>query len=1686
MRNFSVFILICLFLAQGSTVSAGTEEVGFYNESVPGQYRWFPMAPLNMNNNRVSLGPGEEIRFELPGDSALKITGVTDSVEVFREYFTWSEEGTAVSRVPYLFCFVSDSSVEIPSEYGSGITLMVRSSDGITGRCYHRVRTGKGTDWIKESRIINRLVSANHPVSLNVMDGDYSPDTMVYRQFRQLENPERIPRGGEGVFIREILMAARLLDQQRVRVMPVTLPGQTAVIDDEIGVLVPHDLEWITEGPALCKITLRTVWPDTQTASQMNAFLSISLDDLTVDETHRTFGYHGGDDPLSISAHAGSAEETFQELTEIDASLGYSRYLYVPSGNHTIKIQSDQQIWCAIERITPVDGSAPGFPTARQNIVISQLNEKEKPVFRSLITLGLDLIPGEYLQDPEWLTASIRDYIDHPLLENEWWNIRNSGSWSRLESGEDQRLFFDPPVSVSSRDSGGSGRFNPGTAWYRLPVNQAVDVPGSSNDELTELVVYDPEKRAEDPPVDVVVDDRAVLIKESWIPGREMASFMVLMTPGAHTLEIRNTNRPLFTQTLLHGSHPVSHWMRGYSRLVPGTSLNYVVDGGAAGRRLRVLWRYPDSGNHVLAVTMGNRDEVTVACDHRNTDPAGFVLTVPPGVFPLTIQSDAPETGWINAGMFSAEQSGPGLSGDSDPDELDKITRFHDSISGLPVSEEISSKPAWEKAVLAAISGDLYRCRMLSSDWELSPAGESVVRTWIDGMTGYHHRALESGLDVVSRYQYRPLWFQELLMEAAMRAGDPVSAWRFVREILKETPEHEAALLTKARLLIHLGDRREAGKILEMFPTDLSPLSMIRDHTRRSLKTSVMDLPDDWAVLSPNPLFKSLPPDLLETRGPVVNLISDNPDSSHDSRLEKFDSGVECIALNENTGIRFTVKHPTVIRLVVRPDTFPDADSTFTPGMGIEIVWRDRDESRIMPVWECPGEPDPFFRYAGTENIVPGKAEIIEIPVFDPESPMEIRCVAGSGTVQVRVQVPGIDDNPAPNQNMISSVQTLHALIWNPAPPDTGMPPGIRILTAAALLHQIKSDFPHRKWIQTMEQFIRRSVQYRVLNQFSNDNPYCFVPFETLPHDTVISNRASVFPDPEPGIPAHIMTPGSSLTFTADGLPPGIITLKASTDPLRKFGFTITADNFPDASLLSESIKEYMCNVRDIRDGILEIALDEATQHPAVKVSCFHSRSGKKRPVPLNETRKYFLVGAGNAVPVMRGRVFGPTVLKLDLRSLNPVEASAETVTVRLTGSDGSQFTQSVTLPSDRDDAAMRVEGFARQSPRIPGLPGFLDISLPDTGPYTMEIKSHGSPVLVRIAAAVFREPERAAIEPMDPIPMEGSKPAENEMPPADTVEQQWNSGVPSDLPLRGQSGGTWLFGARYRDRTRGADADDSTEYFGNDGITGEIGYLRRFEGSGLFCDVRIRGTKPKDEPDAVLGGLDQVWSWNTGFYRLRFRLETHSSFQEIASETEHRNQMRFGIRRSWYPRSYLTIVPFLELFWTDQSLDGTDVSSMDSPVDPRIFNYFDYRHETGAYGGGLVRWNFSRKAYLYSSFRTMTGGSEDSGILGPWWWRMGFRTMAGPVMLDAVFTERDAFGDSLEPNRTRAAISARMFHWSDNRTLWEFRIMDRYTFDTEQNDIRVELRLHFSAGRLLRDFDPFRIPFKSWVEALL
>jgi len=45
---------------------------------------------------------------------------------------------------------------------------------------------------------------------------------------------------------------------------------------------------------------------------------------------------------------------------------------------------------------------------------------------------------------------------------------------------------------------------------------------------------------------------------------------------------------------------------------------------------------------------------------------------------------------------------------------------------------------------------------------------------------------------------------------------------------------------------------------------------------------------------------------------------------------------------------------------------------------------------------------------------------------------------------------------------------------------------------------------------------------------------------------------------------------------------------------------------------------------------------------------------------------------------------------------------------------------------------------------------------------------------------------------------------------------------------------------------------------------------------------------------------------------------------------------------------------------------------------------------------------------------------------------------------------------------------------------------MDRYTFDTEQNDLRLELRLQFSAGRLLRDWDPFRIPFKSWVEALL
>ncbi|MCD4654590.1 hypothetical protein K8T06_11755, partial [bacterium] len=116
---------------------------------------------------------------------------------------------------------------------------------------------------------------------------------------------------------------------------------------------------------------------------------------------------------------------------------------------------------------------------------------------------------------------------------------------------------------------------------------------------------------------------------------------------------------------------------------------------------------------------------------------------------------------------------------------------------------------------------------------------------------------------------------------------------------------------------------------------------------------------------------------------------------------------------------------------------------------------------------------------------------------------------------------------------------------------------------------------------------------------------------------------------------------------------------------------------------------------------------------------------------------------------------------------------------------------------------------------------------------------------------------------------------------------------------------------------------------------------------------------------------------------------------------------------------------------------------------------------------------------------RALTAGDGESGILGQWWLRGGFRVITGPIISGVFYEERRSIGDSLESDRSRLEAHISVYQWQNAEHLWELSIRDRYTFDEEWNDIRAIISVKFCGGYLLRNFDRFRLLNMSRIEIL-
>jgi len=1140
--------------------------------------------------------------------------------------------------------------------------------------------------------------------------------------------------------------------------------------------------------------------------------------------------------------------------------------------------------------------------------------------------------------------------------------------------------------------------------------------------------ILDPDRIAQDKSPKIWIDNQLQPVADLQNPYNAPKEFSIALYPGTYKIKVNSAGRRIYILNPLENTPVIPLISRNYYPLnsVDGQESVFSVSGNHNSGLCRIYYRTDKSNPIDLYLNKHYwKSFLPVHSTYRDSSVFGPVeIAVPPGKNALSFHS---KNGDLKISVYQ-----PRWLADSKQDSLVKdpfletLIKNIDSPEDYPVLlQKLMMKDLTvpEKVLWLSLAGDCFAARdlFLISEFNSSLVSHRMLLAWVYAHTGMNSRALETAWKVITDDE---LPYCDRFMSKMLDAAFTLGS------------KYKAIVIAE-RMLQHNSSNSRIHELIKN----------VKDHHRIYSDVSLEQL-----ARSQSPRFLSIPDTEIISTG--IKLAQSN--GSDYWLLSNTESSA-------GSTIKLKINQPGLIRIALRSPILETSE--YHRSVANLLITSNEINTKI------------------SINLISGQLNELIIPVRQAGD-VNIECLSGCVSINCKIQVPGLIDFYAPSIDVPLIDEYIDILNSRTTQSDL-----YSVYAALQKLMTRDSDFYP---VESLISVLKRSTKWKFLSGWPENYPdKQYLAFTSIDHDPVVEIRALNIKDPDITAKTHLLTSGSKIYFDPSEFDSGEIICSASGMDNMNYSLQVEIDRRALGKLTPVSPVLKIPWRAGTGQRIRIYATLVQGSYP-VKLTVICNRSGLSTSVPVYGSKRYIKLMPNNSASIS-GRILGPACVRLKLRSENP-SPQANSVAVKAYNVKGEYiWDQILELPIELDNNCL-----TKPTKKSVSIPLEVIIPFPENRIHQLTVTnvSCKSPVLIR-ASALMESMEinentdlcnrtDSIITDRDQEMSAEVFDVSEEQLPENKGYIQWNPHAESYYFSRSSRLGTWGLSLGYNDRDRN-NLDDSGDVYASDGFKSKISWNKRIDsGKGLhrfYFDTVAGATSPSEEPKGMIGHFRGAATWHIGRSGFRTRLNLSTTFQSYDAERLSRNKFQFDIRKSLKPGPRLSWLTVLGVYKID--LDSDKIDSMEYKPHPQIYTEFDARHDSGFYLMTKLSVLPTPHISLYIRMRTLTAGDGESGLLGPWWARIGFRSVAGPVIYGVFFEERQTFGTSLEPDRSRINAHLSVCKWLAGSQLWELSIQDRYTFKKQWNDIRATISVKFNSGNLLGDFDPFQLLDHNRIESL-
>lgn len=1687
--NLLVKLIVLLILAAASMEPASAS-LQTLLAAGPFHRQWEPVSPDGWSSHSITLQPGITAQIYIPACSGLRIESLspTDSVQVFSNTLSGAG-GAPCSQVPVSPARAPDGALLFPTGMISGTIFDLSATETIEIRLSRHASSARPYFWESLCReTLQELDDGTLRQAVFTLsdaaesDGDFSLTGIWIRMIRSAADISETRRNPDGDFrsaiqritgMFGILAGEDTCDEPFEALYPtVDIPATDRVGGSTGYHALPAGDDIAVSGPAWLMLSMRVPWA-TRPAASMNELPF----DLLID------GKSSGFWP----------DHTCRFFTD-PAVPGYSAAVdlnvFVPAGQHRLGFHSETPVLLQGSVRRPIFGEA----------------ETGADWFS---TNPMDQIPAHRFRDAGWLDGQFRSGGSNPVLQWIAVHYGNRFVWNPVPTDAEPQCFIEPlsrphqqPADLPPATDG-----RPGQGLYRIPDGSSFQfLTAAYSDSPPEIVtLIDPDRTPENPPPVIRLDGKVITLPDLSDPFTVPGTIALPVASGNTVFSFEMHGRRMFSDKPIGEieAEPLEYrryYHGGTATASPGAA--FKVNGLQSGAPVRIHYHRPAGKLFELHLdgvpwrtVIPSIPGTSAGNEHPSAEPQApgiALLSVPPGEHILTAVTDEPlmmavsQPGWIRDREETLIRRDASL--ETAVDAIGTWTR-EEAVTQL---KEIGPGATFDRALRLTLAGDPVRARdiLFESGYDEMTGSHRLLLAWILADTGYAFRAVDTFIPLVEQkiVPYSGRIFHRML-DMALSTGALRHALTIAGEIHRRNDDSAAS-----RTL-----REGAAAFI--------------DHGTGVFERTLFSLDPRW---------RPVPSDRIRSEAQRVRLM-DNWFSTGDSESGSSDSA-DYWLVESGKPLEFDLPEQAVLRLLVRPpDAFtPDAapagrramlrieHPSFNAELPVPAGSADRESLSWDSVASAPGRPFEYILPVPEAGTVTIRCQELRLPV----KPM-VQIVATADLLNVprATDTAQTDGDSHPPETSTGAIIRRYLDILQAGPAAVSGCGSMDPALAYAQITLMQSDHPDFFPARSMGQLLEQCIDWKLAGGWpQTTRERAYLAARRITCDDLVNLRGMEVPEPAGTLQSHLLTSGRRIAFDTAELSGGTLEFTVAAADPADYTIWIEQENHGIASLTPET---RVCSM-DFSPGSTDrIAVRaESIRGPRpVRIAATHCRNGERKAVPLSGNRRYHVIQPRHSAGVS-GEIIGPACLRLEMRNAWP-DGGAQSIQVSLTDSVKKPVWQSaVDLPAIPDpDVYDALTGQAS------GTATEIIVPVVARGVHNLTVSPRdpaGSPALVRCYAL---HPKADPIELIPPdrqphsdesaeipapdgsgLPAEAPEQPEETMTPGSTA---WSYQMPhADGTLKTAARtGTWTIGMNYRHRDFNPDpeTDESTAYSG-DGPGAFATWERRFDAVGtrkrrsdpvgnrhrLFVDGTLGATHSADEPSGVTGYLTHNANWLLPVNGTRVTWGLQGAFQEIDDSTVWRLRFQGDLRRSFDLTPAITLTGSAGAFVTAQSLDADDVVAMDDRPPPVLYTDFDARHESGGWLRLYVAARPHARIRVHGYWKVMTSGDDETGLFGPWRAGAGVDAMTGPVLLGLAYEERQTFGDSPDPDRSRLEASISAMHWQNGNSLWEFRVFHRYTPDEDWNDTGLTVSLRFDGNRLLRDADPFRTLFKDRIAALM